>query len=160
MVEKALIDCSYDIDEEIIKEDAGFVHKIMSGNEDVVDRIIKASKKLEKELKDADLTTADEKLRPLLEIFAKNKGKITYSFDTFDNGVIRIFETEDENIVSQLHDAAESLQTTEEERAKAEAASLEKSSVVEEEAAELEEWDPDKVDVEESDSEDISEEDK
>jgi hypothetical protein len=158
MVEKALVDCSYAIDEEIIKEDIGFVHKIMSGNEDVVDRIIKASKTLEKELKDADLTTADEKLKPLIDVFAKNKDKVTYSFDTFENGVIRIFETQDESIVSQLHAAADSLQTTEEERAKAEAAVIEKPA--EEEAADIEEWDPDKVDAEEQDSEDIPEENK
>lgn len=156
MVEKALVDCSYVIDEEIIKEDTGFVHKIVSNNSDVVDRIIKASKTLEKELKDADLTTADEKLKPLLELFAKNKGKISYSFDKFENGVIRVFETQDENIVSKLHDAADSLQTTEKERSKSESAAVEKPS--EEEAANIEEWNPDEASEEESESEDASKE--
>lgn len=156
MVEKALVDCCCAIDEEIIKEDMGFVQKIVSNNGDVVDRIIKASKKLDKELKDVDLTTADEKLKPLLELFAKNKGKISYSFDTFENGVIRVFETGDKNIVSKLHDAADSLQTTEKERSRSEAAAVGKP--VEEEAANIEEWDPDKASEEDSESEDVSEE--
>jgi|GEM_PF-2388364 len=145
MVEKALVEYSYDIDEEIIKEDNGFVHKIMSNDEDIVKKIEKASKSLEKELNKVDLTkleAADEKLKPLMEVFAKSKDKINYSYDVFDNGVIRIFETEDEEVAEQLRNASDSMKTTEEERSKAESAAAEKKTKESEE--DIEEWDPEK----------------
>lgn len=145
MVEKVLVEFSYGIDEEIVKEDNGFVHKIISNDEEIVKNIEKASKTLEKDLTKVDSTkleTADEKLKPLMEVFMNNKDKITYSFDVFDNGVIRIFETEDPNLVEQLHNAADTLKTTEEEKSKAEASAAEKPAA--EEEGEIEEWDPEK----------------
>ena len=145
MVEKALVEYSYGIDEEIIKEDNGFVHKIVSNDGDVVSKIEKASKSLEKELGKGDLSdleTADEKLKPLIELFAKHKSKIKYSYDSFENGVIRVFETEDESLVPQLHEASDSLATTEDERSKAEVAYAEK--LTKEEDEEIEEWNPEK----------------
>jgi hypothetical protein len=151
MVEKALVEYSYDIDEEIIKEDTGFVCKIISNDDDIVKKIGKASKDLEKELKDVDITkldTADEKIKPLMELFAKNKGKITYSYDIFENGVIRVFETQDDSLVQDLHNASDSFATTEEEKAKAEAIAAEKGS--NEESAEIEEWNPEDIAEEKS----------
>ena len=142
MVEKTLVEFSYDIDEEIIKEDNGFVQKIISNDSDIVGKIEKASKSLEKELSDPDAATADEKLKPLINIFVKNKGKIKYSYDSFENGVIRVFETDDESLVAKLHDASESLATSEDEVSKAEVAYAEKLDKVEDD--EIEEWDPDK----------------
>jgi dsDNA-binding SOS-regulon protein len=143
MVEKALIEYSYDIDEEIIKEDMGFVHKIMSNDEDIVDKIVKCSKNLERELKNSDLTTADEKLKPLLEVFAKHKGKISYSFDTFENGVIRVFESNDEKVAKQLHNAADILETTDKERTSSEAKAAKVSD--KEETSGIEEWSPENI---------------
>ena len=149
MVEKVLVEYSYDIDEEIIKEDCGFVHKIMSNNDEIVKKVEKASKSLEKDLAKADklgIEEADEKLKPLLKVFAESRDKIVYSFDVFDNGVIRIFESEDEGVAEKLKAASDSLRTTDDERSKAEASA---ENRLDEESAQIEEWDPEKERAEE-----------
>ena len=143
MVEKVLVEYSYDIDEEIIKESNGFVHKMMSNDDSIVKHIEKASKDLEKELGKAGklkIEEADEKLRPLLKVFSANKGKISYSYDVFENGVIRVFETGDDSLVESLHDASDSLATTDAERSGSESS----VSKAPEETGVIEEWDPEK----------------
>lgn len=110
MVEAELIADIDKIEEEVIKEDNGFVHKVTSSDEDIADRIIRSSKKIEKKIESFnsdDVMKEDEPLRTLLNVFLHNKEKVNYSFDEFDNGVIRVFETEDEWLVGELHKAAD-----------------------------------------------------
>lgn len=104
-----------DIEEEIIKEDNGFVQKITSTKEEVIDKIIKSSKNIQKkieEIKQEDVDLEKEPIKSLLNLFLKNKEKLTYTYDEFDNGVIRVFETIDENLTSEMHKVADILSKT------------------------------------------------
>ena len=112
MVEAELISDIDDIEEEIIKEDNGFVQKITSTKEEVVDKITKSSKNIQKKietLSEDEVNAEKEPIKSLLDLFLKNKEKLTYTYDEFDNGVIRVFETIDESLVAEMHKVADAL---------------------------------------------------
>ena len=112
MVEAELVADIDDIEEEIIKEDNGFVQKITSAQEEVVGKITKSSKNIQKKiesLSQEDVNSEKEPMKSLLDLFLKNKEKLTYTYDEFDNGVIRVFETIDESLVPEMHKVADAL---------------------------------------------------
>jgi len=112
MVEAELIQDIDKIEEEIIKESNGFVQKITSSDEEIVVRIVRFSGEIDKKINSYtsnDVLNEKEPLKTLLNIFVQDKEKLKYSFDEFDNGVIRVFETDDENLVEKLHHAADLL---------------------------------------------------
>lgn len=112
MTEAELISEIDKIEEEIIKEDNGFVQKITSTEETVVEKIIKSSKEIEKKIQSLtqeDVQKEKEPMKSLFNLFLNNKGKISYNYDEFDNGTIRVFETTDENLTTEMHKIADAL---------------------------------------------------
>ncbi len=110
MVEAELLEFVDKIEEEIIKEEKGFVQKVTSSDEDVADKIISSSKKIEKKIasyNSDDVMKEPEPLRTLLNVLVQNKEKVSYSYDEFDNGAIRVFETEDESLLEGLLNTAD-----------------------------------------------------